>query len=76
MKKLSWPIDSPWARREVADGAGEVPGRGTDVHPQIEGFVPPTGSLTKSTGATAAVGKRLIDEASARFAEILGNAWQ
>ena len=47
-----------------------------DVHPQVEGFVPPTGSLTRSTGATAAVGKRLIDEASARFAEVLGSAWR
>jgi creatinine amidohydrolase len=47
-----------------------------DIHPQVEGFVPPTGSLTRSTGATAAVGKRLIDEASVRFAEVLGSAWQ
>jgi hypothetical protein len=33
-------------------------------------------SLTRSAGATAAVGRRLIDEASVRFAEILSNAWQ
>jgi creatinine amidohydrolase len=46
-----------------------------DVHPQVEGFVPATGSLTRSTGATAAVGKRLVDEASTRFAQVLATAW-
>jgi creatinine amidohydrolase len=47
-----------------------------DVHPQVEGFVPPTGSLTRSTGAGAAIGKRLIDEGSARLADVLVSAWQ
>jgi creatinine amidohydrolase len=46
-----------------------------DVHPQVGGFVPATGSLTRSTGATADVGKRLVDEASTRFAEVLATAW-
>jgi creatinine amidohydrolase len=47
-----------------------------DVHPQVKGYVPATGSLTRSTGASAATGKRLVDEASARFAEVLVSAWQ
>jgi creatinine amidohydrolase len=46
-----------------------------DVHPQVPGYVPATGSLTRSTGATPEIGKRLIDEGSARLAEVLANAW-
>jgi creatinine amidohydrolase len=46
-----------------------------DVYPQRKGFVPATGSLTRSTGADAKHGKRMLDEATARFAEVLKDAW-
>jgi creatinine amidohydrolase len=46
-----------------------------DVHPQVEGFVPSTGSLTRSAGSTAAHGKRMLDECVAELAHILKVAW-
>lgn len=46
-----------------------------DVHPQRPGVVPATGSLTRSLGATAEFGKRMIDEASQQLADFLDGDW-
>lgn len=46
-----------------------------DIHPQRAGVVPATGSLTRSAGAKAELGKRMLDEASHKLATFLDGDW-
>lgn len=46
-----------------------------DIHPQRPGAVPASGSLTRSTGADAASGKRMVDEAADGIARVLDGPW-
>jgi creatinine amidohydrolase len=46
-----------------------------DVHPQRAGFVPATGSLTRSDGADAKYGEILLNECAAGLATLLDRGW-